>query len=148
MCVHPGSDLRKCWMNFLDNWHDDRPICPIDARNLFWKNSRWPTDAGFCAELDICTYKSPLSVVRLLKFSEMLEWACFLYIFGAVTYFPRSSEVIKVTFFKNFTLLLIQELVNTFVMYNRLIGTDKQCVTCKGQVVTSKGHCKVKFKIT
>ena len=49
-----------------------------------------------------------------------------------------------------FTLLLIHELVNTFVMFSRLIGTDKPCVTYKGQGVTSKGvvWSKVKFKIT
>ena len=30
--VRPGSDLRNCSMDFLDTWHDERPICPIDAR--------------------------------------------------------------------------------------------------------------------
>ena len=56
--------------------------------------------------------------------------------FCGVTYFPRSPEVIKHQIFFNITLLLIQEVVNTYVMYNRLIGTNKQCVTYKGQVGT------------
>ena len=52
-----------------------------------------------------------------------------------------------VTYFFNFTALLIQELVNTFVMLNILVGTGKQCMTCKGQGVTLKGHCKVKGQV-
>ena len=60
-------------------------------------------------------------------------------IFCAVTSFSRFAEVIKGHIFLNFTLQLIQVFMNTFVMmYNRHIGTNKQCVTYKGQVVTSK----------
>ena len=32
-------------------------------------------------------------------------------------------------------------------MLNILVAIDKQCVTCKGQVVTFKGHCKVKGQV-
>ena len=67
LCVRPsvlpvcaGSDLRNCSMDFLDTWHDDRPIGPSF---LF-----------FVPKLDIFTYKSSLSVDRLPNFSEMVYW--------------------------------------------------------------------------
>ena len=62
-----------------------------------------------------------------------------------MSYFARSPEVIKGLIFLKFTLLLIQELVNNFVMYNRLKGTNKQYLTSKSR--TSEGHCKVKGQV-
>ena len=56
-----------------------------------------------------------------------------------MSYFPRSPEVIKGLIFLKFKLLMIQELVNKFVM------TNKQYLTSKSR--TSEGHCKVKGQV-
>ena len=63
---------------------------------------------------------------------------------GTLTYLTRSPEVIEGRTFYNFTILMLHELVNTFVMLTRLVCMNKQCVPFQGQVVTSNGHCKVK----
>ena len=61
--------------------------------------------------------------------------------------FQGHQRSLKVTFSLNLTVLLIQELVNTLVILNILVGTDKQCMVCRGQGVTFKGHCKVKGQV-
>ena len=48
-----GSDLRNCWMYFLDTWHDEKPIRPIDVRHLkkLTKVKRLRTYSDFCGKI-------------------------------------------------------------------------------------------------
>ena len=60
-------------MNFLDTWHDDRPMCALDACHILEdKIQDGRLMLVFVSKLDIFTNKSSLSVVRLPKFSELL----------------------------------------------------------------------------
>ena len=72
-CIFPGSDLKNCSMYFPVTLHDDRPIGHID---VVLKKIKM---ADLCWILDIFTYKSSLSIVRLPKFTEMLSWGNILH---------------------------------------------------------------------
>ena len=74
--VRLGSDPLNYWMDFLDTWLDDRPICPIDSR-LFRILMQM---ANYC--MFLCQNYTFLLIVillivilvRLPKFSAMLLW--------------------------------------------------------------------------
>ena len=74
--------------------------------------------------------------------------SCSVYAFGTVTLvFKATRGHQRSPFSLILTVLVIQEPVHTPAMLNILVGIAKQCVTRKGQVLTPKGHCKVKVQV-
>ena len=132
-------------MDFLDTWHDEGPICPIDARHFrILKKFKMADLCPFLCRnwtlLLIIHHSVQLCLPNVQTCCNGVI-PCSVYTFGTVTFLTRSPEVIKGHTFFKLTLLLIQELVNTFVILNIQVGTDKQCLTCKGPGVTLKGQC-------
>ena len=88
-----------------------------------------------CVSMRACV----LPFMCLGQISETAQWI-YWYLAGWKTYMPHRCLSLLLSTTDRRTCQYL-------VIYNILTGTNKWCVTCKGQLVSSKGHFKVNGQV-